>query len=102
MFEQLESTLRRESMSMKRKVYSASFRAKVAISAIRGDKSIHEIAAESGVSPRMVMNWKKRLQDHVDELFQDHRIIGSKGKKNRRKNQSYSNKLVVSKWRLTG
>jgi len=59
---------------MKRKVYSASFRAKVAISAIRGDKSIHEIAAESGVSPRMVMNWKKRLQDHVDELFQDHRV----------------------------
>ena len=61
-------------MSMKRKVYSPSFRAKVAVRAIRGDKSIHEIAAEYEVSPRMVMNWKKRLQDHVDELFQDHRV----------------------------
>lgn len=61
-------------MSMKRKVYSPSFRAKVAVRAIRGDKSIHEIAAEYEVSPRMVMNWKKRLQDHVDELFQDQRI----------------------------
>ena len=60
-------------MSQKRKTYSPSFRAKVALAAYRGDKTIHELAAQFGVSPQQITNWKSRLTERVEEIFQDNR-----------------------------
>jgi putative transposase len=45
---------------MQRKRYSAEFKAKVAVEAIRGLKTAHEIAREHGVHPTMVALWKKQ------------------------------------------
>lgn len=58
-------------MSKKRKVYSPGFRAKVAMAAAKGDRTIHQLASDFEVSPQMVSNWKARLFDTVEELFQD-------------------------------
>ena len=58
-------------MSRKRKVYSPGFRAKVAMAAAKGDRTIHQLAADFGVSPQMISHWKARLWGGVEELFQD-------------------------------
>ena len=60
-------------MSRKRNVYSASFRAQVALAAARGDKTVNEIAAQFEVSPQMVLKMKARLKDRIEDIFQDER-----------------------------
>lgn len=60
-------------MSVKRKVYSASFRAKVALAACRGDKTVHQLASQFEISPQQVSNWKSRLHDNIEDIFHDNR-----------------------------
>ena len=60
-------------MSRKRKVYSASFRAQVALAAMRGDKTINELAAQFEVSPQMILKMKARLKERIEDIFQDER-----------------------------
>ena len=65
-------------MSQKRKVYSPKLRSQVALAAVRGDKTIHEVAQRYGVSPQMVVKMKSRLLDRIEELFQDGRTTKKK------------------------
>ena len=60
-------------MSRKRKVYSASFRAQVALSAMKGDKTINEVAAQFEVSPQRILKMKARLKERIEDIFQDER-----------------------------
>ena len=48
----------------KRKIFSGEFKAKVALEAIRGIKTVNEIAQEFEVHPTQVGLWKKELQEH--------------------------------------
>ena len=57
----------------KRKAFSASQKAKVAIEAIRGVKTANEIAQQFGVHPTQVGQWKKELQDQAIGLFEGKR-----------------------------
>ena len=45
----------------KRKQHSAQFKAKVALEAIKGEKTIAEIARHYSVHPTMIHNWKRQL-----------------------------------------
>ena len=54
---------------MKRRNLSAAFKAKVAIAAIRGDKTINEIASEFDVHPNQVSAWKKKLLESSSDVF---------------------------------
>jgi transposase len=54
----------------KRKMFSGEFKAKVALEAIRGVKTVNEIAQEFGVHPTQVGLWKKELQDQAASLFE--------------------------------
>ena len=65
-------------MSQKRKVYSPKLRSQVALAAVRGDKTIHEVAQRYGVSPQMVIKMKSRLLDRIEELSQDGRTTKKK------------------------
>lgn len=56
-------------MSRKRKQYSAQFKAKVAIEAIRGQKTTAELASQYEIHPTMINNWKRDLLDKASELF---------------------------------
>ena len=53
----------------KRKIFSGEFKAKVALEAIRGIKTVNEIAQDFGVHPTQVGLWKKELQDQASSLF---------------------------------
>ena len=53
----------------KRKNFSGQFKAKVALEAVRGVKTVNEIAQEFGVHPTQVGLWKKELQEQAASLF---------------------------------
>ena len=57
-------------MTMKRKSHPATFKAQVALAAVKGDKTVSELAALHGVHPTMIHTWKKQLLDNAEELFQ--------------------------------
>ena len=48
-------------MGSKRKRYDASFKAKVALEAINGERTISEIASKTGVHPNHISKWKKQV-----------------------------------------
>lgn len=54
----------------KRKTYSAQFKAKVGLEAVRGLKTINEIAQLHGVHPVMVGQWKKEILERAGTLFE--------------------------------
>jgi transposase-like protein len=54
----------------KRKVFSGEFKAKIALEAIRGIKTVNEIAQEHGVHPTQVGQWKRELQEQAAGLFE--------------------------------
>ena len=57
-------------MARKRKSHSAAFKAQVALAAVKGDKTLSELASLHGVHPTMINAWKKQLVSNVEELFQ--------------------------------
>ncbi len=57
----------------KRKLFSGSQKAKLALSALKGDKTINELSQESGVHPTQINQWKKELQERAVELFENKR-----------------------------
>lgn len=60
-------------MKKQRRKHTAEFKARVALEAIRGVKTISEIAAEFEIHPVMVGNWKKEMLEHLPELFDNKR-----------------------------
>jgi transposase-like protein len=60
-------------MAGKRVVRGASFKAKVALAAVRGDKTLSELASKFGVHPNQIGRWRKQLLENAPELFQDGR-----------------------------
>lgn len=52
-----------------RKRHTAEFKAKVAMEAMREQKTANQIAAEFEVSPSQVSQWKKQAQEHLVAAF---------------------------------
>jgi transposase-like protein len=57
-------------MTRKRKSHPATFKAQVALAAVKGDKTVSELASLHGVHPTLIHTWKKQLLDNAEELFQ--------------------------------
>lgn len=57
-------------MSNKRKQYSPEFKARVALEALRGEKTASELASQYQVHPTMINNWKRQLLDGASNLFE--------------------------------
>ena len=52
-----------------RRRFTAAFKARVALVALRGDKTIQEIAARHKVHPNQVSAWKRQAVDGLDAIF---------------------------------
>ena len=53
----------------KRKVYPKELRARVALEAIKENKTIAELSSEYEVHSNMISKWKKHLQDNIADIF---------------------------------
>ena len=58
---------------MQRKNFSAEFKGKVALEAIKDQKTVNEIASENGIFPNQVIKWKKELVDRISELYSENK-----------------------------
>jgi transposase len=54
----------------KRKSFTSQYKSKVAIEAIRGVKTVNEIAQEFGVHPTQVGEWKRELLSQAPSIFE--------------------------------
>lgn len=68
-------------MSKKRNQYSAEFKAKVALAALRNDQTAAELATRFGVHPTMINAWKRSLVESAAEIFQ-------RGQKSKKQNEA--------------
>ncbi len=60
-------------MSRKRRVLGGAFKAKVALAAIRGDRTLSQLSSHFGVNANQISAWKKKLLSDAGELFEDGR-----------------------------
>jgi len=54
---------------MARRRFTGEFKARVALEALRGDKTVQEIASKHKVHPNQVGDWKRRAIDGLGEVF---------------------------------
>lgn len=67
-------------MARTRRRFDGKFKAKVALAAIRGLRTISEISKQFKVHPNQVTMWKKQLLAGADEVFEGSGSQGSKKK----------------------
>jgi len=53
----------------KRRSFSAEFKAKVALEALAGEKTLSELASKYQVHPNVIANWKKQAQQGMVDTF---------------------------------
>lgn len=75
-----------------RKSYSSKFKGKVALEAVKEEKTIAELAGYYEVHPTQINAWKKRVLSHVEELFVD----------KRRKNEKKKEELIEELYKQIG
>jgi putative transposase len=56
-------------MKNKRRNHSAAFKAKVALAAVKSDKTIAELSSEYEVHPNQITQWKKQLLESLPDVF---------------------------------
>jgi putative transposase len=56
-------------MAGKRKQHTAAFKAQVALAALKGDRTINELASQYGVHPTLIHGWKKLLLTQAEAVF---------------------------------
>lgn len=53
----------------KRKRYAAEFKAKVALEALKGEKTVAELATRFGIHPNQVGDWKRQAVEGMTDVF---------------------------------
>lgn len=56
-------------MKKQRKTYTTDFKVKIALEAIKGQRTINEIASHYGVHPNQVTQWKKQAIESLPDVF---------------------------------
>lgn len=56
-------------MGTSRRKHAPAFKAKVALAAIKGDKTIAELSQQYNLHPTQINEWKRQLSDQADSVF---------------------------------
>jgi transposase-like protein len=56
-------------MRRKRRNHSPAFKAKVALAALKGDRTFTELAEQYDVHPNQIQDWRKRLLENAEAVF---------------------------------
>jgi len=64
-------------MKRQRRQYSADWKAKVALEAIKGQRTVQEIASHYEVHPTLVTHWKKQLLEGAAEIFSNGKKVAA-------------------------
>jgi transposase-like protein len=56
-------------MAGKRKKHTAAFKAQVALAAVKGDKTVNELASQFAIHPTLIHAWKKQLLAGAEDVF---------------------------------
>lgn len=62
----------------KRNSYDKSFKAKIALEALKGERTIAEIASEHGIHPNQITQWKQQLLEGMPDIFERKNAKGTK------------------------
>ncbi len=54
---------------MRRRRFTAKFKAQVALEALRGERTINEVAAQYEIHPTQITKWKREAIDGLAEVF---------------------------------
>ena len=52
-----------------RRVFSSEFKAKVALAALREDKTLAELSQQFELHPNQIMEWKRQLSSKASDVF---------------------------------
>ena len=61
-----------------RKTHSNIFKLKVALAALRGDKTVAELCQEFSVASGQIYAWKKQLEENGAKIYSDKRVSENK------------------------
>ena len=64
-------------MKRQRRQYSADWKAKVALEAIKGQRTVQEIASHYEVHPSLVTHWKRQLLEGAAEIFSNGKRVAA-------------------------
>ena len=56
-------------MRRKRRNHATAFKAKVAVAALKGDRTQAELAEDFDVHPNQITDWRKQLLENADQVF---------------------------------
>ncbi len=60
-------------MAKPRRQFNGTFKAKVAMEAIKGEKTVSQLASHFQIHPNQISLWKKQLLERLPEIFNDKR-----------------------------
>ena len=82
-------------MSRQRRNFSAKFKTDLVIEAIKGEKTINEIAAENNIQPNLLRNWKNEFLQNASIVFDEKRDenIRQKLEEERAEKAAYAKKV---------
>jgi len=65
-------------MTRQRRNFSADFKARVAVEALREQKTMNELASEFGVHPNLIREWKKQALSELPQVFSSRKASDEK------------------------
>lgn len=82
-------------MSKTRRKFPAKFKADLVIELLKGEKDLNSLAAEHGISPNLLRNWKKEFLDNAQLAFEDtsQSTLKEKLSEERREKEQYAKKV---------